>query len=160
MLRKLKICRQICSQLTQHHMKLFVFLILFPFQWIFSQATQEQKEIEKILKTQVDLWNQGDIPGFMEYYEHSEDLKFIGKNGVTSGWKATLQRYLSTYPDQETMGNLTFDIKEIDVTAGKTAWILGKWQLVRPKKGDVGGYFTILMKKIKGHWLIVRDHTS
>jgi ketosteroid isomerase-like protein len=58
------------------------------------------------------------------------------------------------------MGNLTFDIKEIDVTAGKTAWILGKWQLVRPKKGDVGGYFTILMKKIKGRWLIVRDHTS
>jgi ketosteroid isomerase-like protein len=46
------------------------------------------------------------------------------------------------------------------VTAGKTAWILGKWQLVRPKKGDVGGYFTILMKKIKGRWLIVRDHTS
>lgn len=141
-------------------MKLFVFLILFPFQWIFSQPTKEQKEIEKILKTQVDLWNQGDIPGFMEYYEHSEDLKFIGKNGVTSGWKATLQRYLSTYPDKETMGNLTFDIKEIDITDGKTAWILGKWQLVRPQKGDLGGYFTLLMKKIKGRWLIVRDHTS
>ena len=141
-------------------MKLFAFLILFPCQVIFSQSIKEQKVIENILKTQVDLWNRGDIPGFMEYYDHSEDLKFIGKNGVTSGWKATLQRYLTTYPDQETMGNLTFDIKEIDVTAGKTAWILGKWQLARPKKGDVGGYFTILMKKIKGRWLIVRDHTS
>jgi ketosteroid isomerase-like protein len=141
-------------------MKLFAFLILFPCQVIFSQSIKEQKVIENILKTQVDLWNKGDIPGFMEYYDHSEDLKFIGKNGVTSGWKATLQRYLTTYPDQETMGNLTFDIKEIDVTAGKTAWILGKWQLARPQKGDIGGYFTILMKKIKGRWLIVRDHTS
>jgi len=141
-------------------MKLFAFLILFPCQVIFSQSIKEQKVIENILKTQVDLWNKGDIPGFMEYYDHSEDLKFIGKNGVTSGWKATLQRYLTTYPDQETMGNLTFDIKEIDVTAGKTAWILGKWQLDRPQKGDIGGYFTILMKKIKGRWLIVRDHTS
>jgi ketosteroid isomerase-like protein len=127
---------------------------------IFSQTKTEQKEIELVLKTQENLWNKGDVSGFMEYYEKSEELKFIGKNGITSGWKATFQRYLTTYPDQETMGNLTFDIKEIDVTAGKTAWILGKWQLVRPKKGDVGGYFTILMKKIKGRWLIVRDHTS
>ena len=141
-------------------MKLFILLILLPFHSLLSQAKTDQKEIELVLQTQVSLWNKGDISGFMEYYEKSEDLKFIGKNGVTSGWKATLQRYLTTYPDQETMGNLTFDIKEIDVTAGKTAWILGKWQLVRPKKGDVGGYFTILMKKIKGRWLIVRDHTS
>ncbi|NBW02626.1 MAG: DUF4440 domain-containing protein [Cytophagia bacterium] len=141
-------------------MKLFILLFLLPLHSLFSQAKPEQKEIELVLKTQVNLWNKGDVPGFMEYYEKSEDLKFIGKNGITSGWKATLQRYLTTYPDQETMGNLTFDIKEIDVTAGKTAWILGKWQLVRPKKGDVGGYFTILMKKIKGRWLIVRDHTS
>jgi len=141
-------------------MKLFILLILLPFQLLFGQTSKVQKEIEKVLQTQVNLWNKGYISGFMEYYEKSEDLKFIGKNGITSGWKATLQRYLTTYPDQETMGNLTFDIKEIDVTAGKTAWILGKWQLVRPKKGDVGGYFTILMKKIKGRWLIVRDHTS
>jgi len=141
-------------------MKLFILLILMPICSIFSQTKTEQKEIELVLKTQENLWNKGDVSGFMEYYEKSEELKFIGKNGITSGWKATLQRYLTTYPDQETMGNLTFDIKEIDVTAGKTAWILGKWQLVRPKKGDVGGYFTILMKKIKGRWLIVRDHTS
>lgn len=141
-------------------MKLFLLLILLPFQVLLGQTSKEQKEIENVLKTQVNLWNKGDVPGFMEYYDNSEDLKFIGKNGITSGWKATLQRYLTTYPDQETMGNLSFDIMEIDVTAGKTAWVLGKWQLIRPKKGDVGGYFTLLMKKIKGHWLIVRDHTS
>lgn len=141
-------------------MKLFLLLILLPFQVLLGQTSKEQKEIENVLKTQVNLWNKGDVPGFMEYYDNSEDLKFIGKNGITSGWKATLQRYLSTYPDQETMGNLSFDIMEIDVTAGKTAWVLGKWQLIRPQKGDVGGYFTLLMKKIKGRWLIVRDHTS
>ena len=26
--------------------------------------------------------------------------------------------------------------------------------------GDVGGYFTLLMKKVNGKWLVVRDHTS
>ena len=141
-------------------MKLFILLFLLPLHSLFSQAKTEQKEIELVLKTQVNLWNKGDVPGFMEYYEKSEDLKFIGKNGITSGWKATLQRYLTTYPDQETMGNLTFDIKEIDVTAGKTAWILGKWQLVRPKKGDVGGYFTLVWRRTETRWVIVMDHTS
>jgi ketosteroid isomerase-like protein len=141
-------------------MKLLILLILLPFHSIFNQAKTEKNEIENVLQTQVNLWNKGDVPGFMGYYDNSKDLKFIGKNGITSGWKATLQRYLTTYPDQETMGNLSFDIMEIDVTAGKTAWVLGKWQLIRPQKGDVGGYFTLLMKKIKGRWLVVRDHTS
>jgi ketosteroid isomerase-like protein len=58
------------------------------------------------------------------------------------------------------MGTLDFDIQEIDVTDGKTAWVLGKWHLTRPKVGDAGGYFTLLMKKVNGKWLVVRDHTS
>jgi ketosteroid isomerase-like protein len=58
------------------------------------------------------------------------------------------------------MGTLKFDILEIDVTAATTGWVLGKWHLTRPSVGDVGGYFTLVLKKIKGRWLIVRDHTS
>jgi ketosteroid isomerase-like protein len=96
----------------------------------------------------------------MEYYEKSPNLKFIGKSGVVSGWEATLQRYLKSYPNRETMGTLDFEIQEIDVTEGKTAWVLGKWHLTRPSVGDAGGYFTLLMKKVNGKWLVVRDHTS
>jgi ketosteroid isomerase-like protein len=55
---------------------------------------------------------------------------------------------------------LDFDIQEVDITAGKTAWVLGRWHLTRPTVGDVGGYFTLLMKKVNGKWLVVRDHTS
>ena len=138
----------------------FFLFILLPFHSVFSQAKSEQKDIELVLQTQVSLWNKGDISGFMEYYEKSPNLKFIGKGGVVAGWEATLQRYLKSYPNRETMGTLDFDIQEIDVTAGKTAWVLGKWHLTRPTVGDAGGYFTLLMKKVKGKWLISRDHTS
>ena len=116
--------------------------------------------IQGILQTQIGHWNRGDIPAFMEYYEKSENLKFIGKAGVTKGWKATLDRYLQTYPNRDAMGTLQFDILEINVTAGQSAWVLGKWHLTRPAVGDVGGYFTLVLKKIKGRWLITRDHTS
>ncbi len=126
----------------------------------FAQSKTDEQAIREVLATQNKLWNQGDIPGFMAYYNHSEDLKFIGKNGITQGWDATLARYHKSYPNQEAMGQLTFDILEVDVTASKTAWVIGKWHLTRPKLGDVGGHFTLLLKKVKGKWLIVRDHTS
>ena len=126
----------------------------------FAQTNADETAIRSILATQNKLWNQGDIPGFMAYYNHSEDLKFIGKNGITQGWEATLARYYKSYPNQEAMGQLSFDILEVDVTASKTAWVIGKWHLTRPKLGDVGGHFTLLLKKVKGKWLIFRDHTS
>ncbi|MCZ2480431.1 nuclear transport factor 2 family protein [Aquirufa nivalisilvae] len=134
-----------------------LFLISFS---AIAQANSDESSIRNLLATQNKLWNQGDIPGFMAYYNHSEDLKFIGKNGITQGWDATLARYLKSYPNQEAMGQLTFDIIEVDVTASKTAWVIGKWHLARPKLGDVGGHFTLLLKKVKGKWLIFRDHTS
>jgi ketosteroid isomerase-like protein len=126
----------------------------------FSQSTQDQEDVKKILSEQQSLWNQGKIEAFMEYYQKSEDLKFIGKNGITKGWNATLERYLKSYPNREAMGQLTFQILEVDITDGKTAWVLGKWDLQRPKLGNLGGHFTLLMKKINGKWLVLRDHTS
>ncbi len=139
-------------------MKILAFILLtLP---LFAQSATEVDAIKSVLKTQEKLWNEGKIEAFMEYYEKSEDLKFIGKAGVTKGWAATLKRYQTSYPNRETMGTLAFDILEVDVTAGQTAWVLGKWKLTRPSIGDVGGHFTLLLKKIDGRWLVVRDHTS
>jgi ketosteroid isomerase-like protein len=139
-------------------MKLIAFVLMtLP---IFAQTNNDVSEIKSVLQTQEKLWNEGKIEEFMEYYSKSEDLKFIGKSGVTKGWGATLKRYQTSYPNRETMGTLSFDIQEIDVTAGQTAWVLGRWNLKRPSLGDVGGYFTLLIKKIDGRWLVVRDHTS
>lgn len=127
---------------------------------LLAQTNQEEtKAITSMLRQQEIAWNQGNIPAFMQSYLPGEDLKFIGKNGITQGWKATLNRYLSAYPDRASMGQLAFDLLEIQ-QEGNMAWVLGHWQLTRPEKGDVGGHFTLLLRKVKGQWLIVRDHTS
>lgn len=139
-------------------MKIIAFVLLtLP---TFAQTNKDVSDIKSVLSTQEKLWNAGKIEEFMEYYAKSEDLKFIGKSGVTQGWAATLKRYQTSYPNRETMGTLSFDIQEIDVSAGQTAWVLGRWNLKRPSLGDIGGYFTLLIKKIDGRWLVVRDHTS
>lgn len=127
---------------------------------IHAQSTKNQQEVLKVLNRQNENWNKGDIKAFMEDYWKSDSLMFIGKNGVIYGWKATLERYLKTYPDLATMGKLKFDIQKTDFHSPTTCWVLGKWHLTRPEKGDAGGFFTLVLKKIGGKWLIVSDHTS
>ena len=110
----------------------------------FQSFSQKKEEILEIMERQQNFWNKGDIANFMEDYWKSEDLQFIGKNGVVKGWQATKDRYFKSYPDRATMGTLKFDIKEVDFLSDKSAWVLGQWHLTRPEKGDIGGFFTII----------------
>jgi hypothetical protein len=86
-------------------------------------------------------------------------LKFIGKDGITYGWQATLDRYKSKYPDQSYMGTLSFSVLELEYLGINTIMLVGKWDLKRAK-GDVGGHFTLIWKLIRGEWIIIADHTS
>ncbi|WP_238804740.1 YybH family protein [Emticicia aquatica] len=125
-----------------------------------AQKMTDKEAVLEVLSRQNTNWNSGNIDAFMEDYWKSDSLMFIGKNGVVYGWKATLDRYYKSYPDRATMGTLKFDILKTDFQSKTTCWILGKWHLTRPEKGDIGGYFTLVIKKIAGKWLIVSDHTS
>ena len=126
----------------------------------YSQANSKMKPvIDKIMHEQQVAWNKGDLDGFMLSYWNSDSLKFIGKNGITYGWKSTLANYKKSYPDKATMGELTFTIISVEELSKTSCYVIGKWDLKR-EKGDVGGYYTLLWKKIDGKWVIVIDHTS
>jgi hypothetical protein len=140
--------------------KYLILCLLLSAQVSFGQAPNERQEVLKVLARQNENWNKGNIEAFMEDYWKSDSLMFIGSKGVVYGWKATLDRYHKSYPDRATMGTLKFDIQKTDFHSKTTCWVLGKWHLTRPEKGDIGGYFTLILKKINGKWLIVSDHTS
>jgi hypothetical protein len=120
-----------------------------------------QKEIATVLKKmeiQENCWNKGDIKGFMEAYWNSEQLMFIGSKGITYGWQKTLDNYLKSYPTKEAMGTLKFTLVVAEWLPNSCIYVVGQWYLKKEK--PVGGYFTLLWKKITGHWVIVNDHTS
>ena len=126
----------------------------------YSQSESTVKfTIQKIMHEQELAWNKGDIDGFMLAYWNSDSLKFIGKSGIKYGWKNTLDNYKKSYPDKATMGELNFSIISVEQFSDKSCYVIGKWFLKR-EKGDVGGYYTLLWKKIDGRWVIVTDHTS
>jgi uncharacterized protein (TIGR02246 family) len=125
-----------------------------------AQSKEDIKQIHDIMSRQARDWNRGDIKAFMNGYWESDSLMFVGKSGVTYGYKATYENYVKRYPDRATMGTLKFDYINLSFPQPDVAFLVGKFTLARPEKGDASGFYTLLWKKIRGRWLIVCDHTS
>lgn len=125
---------------------------------LFAQNNEETK-IRQLLATQTEAWNRGDVEGFMQTYWKSDSLMFIGKSGVTRGWKQTLENYKRGYPDTAAMGKLSFDIIKVEKLSPQSFFVVGKWMLKRTI-GDLSGHYTLLLRKISGQWVIVADHSS
>ena len=126
------------------------------------QAQDKEKDFEQIKQVfyqQETDWNRGDIDAFMEAYLKSEELQFGGAYGITKGWQQTLERYKQGYPDRESMGKLSFQIKDMTQHSEDVVSLTGSWVLER-KNDRPGGHFLLIWRKVDGEWKIVVDHTS
>ncbi|MEO8862666.1 MAG: DUF4440 domain-containing protein [Ginsengibacter sp.] len=132
------------------------FLIFFSFS---NGQPKNEKAIRAVLSNQEISWNSGNIENFMKGYWKNDSLMFIGKSGVTYGWRKTLDNYKKHYPDTITMGKLNFKLLEFKSLSPVYYFVVGKWHLQR-SIGDLEGHFTLLFKKINGEWFIVADHSS
>ncbi len=141
-------------------MKYFFLFILLIAHIALSAQIKDEKKILTILEKQTVAWNRGDLDAFMEGYWHNDSLMFIGKTGITYGYNETLANYKKGYPDKESMGELKFDIIKITKLGKDACYVIGKWHLKREKKGDIGGHYTLLFRKLQGQWVIVADHSS
>ena len=120
---------------------------------------RDERAILNILENQTAAWNRGDTEGFMKGYYENDSLMFIGKSGVTYGWKNTLANYRKGYPDTASMGKLSFNILQVKRLSKDYFFVVGQWNLKRTV-GDIGGHYTLLFRKIKGKWVIIADHSS
>lgn len=140
--------------------QIFFFILLSLFYVVsFAQSRKVNQKIVAAMHQQEKAWNAGDIEGYMAYYWNSDSLKFIGKSGITYGWKSTTEHYKKSYPDAATMGKLTFgDIKTKKLSC-RLVMVTGSWKLERAK-GNLEGFYSLIWKRIKGKWFIIVDHTS
>ena len=140
-------------------MKHFLFILVWLHSSLLLAQSADEKTIRDIMAQQESAWNRGDLEAFMNGYWKSDSLRFIGSKGLTYGWDQTLQNYKKGYPDPDAMGKLKFTILSVEKLSGRSAFVIGKWQLTR-KIGDLSGHYTLLWRKIKGKWVIVADHSS
>lgn len=129
-----------------------------------SSAAGQQAEIRKEMARQQDAWNRGDVKSFMESYERTATVTFVGAAGVTRGYEPVLNNYVKRYPTRDAMGQLTFSQIEVHPLGAGHAWALGRFHLKRNAAGggDSSGVFTLVWKKDPGSgaWKVVLDHTT
>lgn len=137
--------------------------VVFAFLAVFSsraqQTNRDEQEIHTLLAAQVAGWNKGNIEAYMHGYWENDSLLFIGSKGPRYGYKETLEKYKLAYPDEAHMGKLISTISNIKRLSPEYYFIVGKWALKR-SAGDVSGDYTLLVRKIKGKWVIIVDHSS
>lgn len=125
-----------------------------------DSPSPDDAQIRGLLQKQADDWNKGNLDQFVEGYKKSEDTLFVGATGIKRGSKAILERYKSTYPDREAMGQLTFSNLEVHVTCANSAYAVGEFRLEMANKEHRSGFFTLNLIKSDGRWEIVADHTT
>lgn len=124
-----------------------------------KQLNNDKKELTAVLLQSAKDWSAGDIEAYMNAYWKSDQLQFIGSNGITYGWDTTLANYKKSYPTKADTGTLHFEILEITYLSKNLYSVVGKYKVAR-EKGLLTGVFSILFKKIEGKWLIISDHSE
>jgi ketosteroid isomerase-like protein len=141
-------------------MRKTILLLTLPFFSLgLAAQSPDESAIRKLLADQVSAWNRGSIEDFMKGYWQADSLQFVGHGGITYGYLNTLHNYQKTYSDSAKMGKLFFTLLSLKRISEDYYFVTGKWFLKR-NAGDIGGYYTLLFRKIKGRWQIVSDHTS
>ena len=112
------------------------------------------RAIAKLLTTQGEAWNRGDLPAFTSVY--ADDAVFVSPNGVTKGKQAVLERYQKRYPDKKAMGTLSFEFIETREQKDSVS-VVAKWTLAYPDKPAASGHTLLVLIKKGDKWLIVQD---
>jgi len=124
-----------------------------------TQIQEDTKAIKEVLFKQARDWSTASIDAFMDGYEKSENLLFVGENGMVKGWQQTLDGYKKRYPTKDHTGNLTFEVIDVQPINSGAYILVGKFFLKR-NMNNTSGIFTLVFKNIDGKWKIISDHTS
>jgi ketosteroid isomerase-like protein len=140
-------------------MKKIILPLLLLLTFELTAQNKDEKLILGILDQQTQAWNDGNLEKFMVGYWENDSLMYVGKGGVTYGYRQTLENYKKNYGTTDKMGQLKFTILHVNKLSSEVYQVVGKWFLKR-SVGDVGGHFTLIFRKMKGEWKIVSDHSS
>lgn len=122
-----------------------------------SLLHEKKKVLIGVLEKQESDWNRGDLKSFLAAYWNSDTLRSVSVRGLQYGWDRLQGNLSRTFPDSASMGHLDYDVIHIEMIGDNDALLTGKWLRKNDKKFR-GGYFSILLRKINGRWLIVAEH--
>ena len=123
-------------------------------------APTDRTAVVAVLEAQQAAWNRGDLAGYMAGYLHNDALIFTSGGKIRRGWQDAYDHYKARYgSDRAAMGQLAFELVEIDPIGADGAVALGRWKLTGTEHAG-GGVFSVILERRPEGWRIVHDHTS
>ena len=122
-----------------------------------DQLFEKKKQVIGVLEKQESDWNQGNLDGFLSAYWNSDTLVTVNVRGLSYGKEVLDRTIRKSFPDSASMGKLEYDVIHVRFIGESDALLTGKW-LRKNQKKFRGGYFSILLQRINGRWMIVSEH--
>jgi len=118
----------------------------------------DEAALVKALQATAEMWNRGDVDGFMAPY--AESATYMTPAGPI-GPAAMRARYLAKYftgakPDQQ----LRFDQLDVRALGTDHALMTGRYTLTGGGKAEQTGRFSLVWMHTPGGWRILHDHSS
>ena len=114
--------------------------------------------VRATLRAQAAAWNEGNLDAFMDTYWKDDGLKFVSGAQITKGWSATMKRYRERYADSAGLGQLGFGEMDVELVTDDVAVVTGRFSHVK-NDAPTSGLFSLVMRRDRGAWRIVHDHT-
>jgi uncharacterized protein (TIGR02246 family) len=120
-------------------------------------------EIAAMLVRAAANWNRGDLDAFVDDYLPGDTTTFIGR-GVLRGPTAIRSAYAPRFAPGGTRDSLSFILLDVDPLAPDVANVIATYVLARRVAGrdsvTARGPTSLVMRRVKGRWRIVHDHSS
>jgi ketosteroid isomerase-like protein len=126
-----------------------------------AKTSSADEGVHRLLQTQSDAWNRGDLDQFLTGYLRSDQTSFVSGGTEVRGYEALHDRYQKKYGNsRQTMGKLSFSDLKVQELGRNNALCIGHWLLERTDKTTIGGIFSLVFARTKSGWKIMHDHTS
>jgi ketosteroid isomerase-like protein len=123
-------------------------------------GAEDRAGVVAVLERQRQAWNRGDLDGYMAGYAATADLVFTSGGRIRRGFDETRASYAKRYRgDRAGMGQLEFEILDVQPAGADGAVVLGRWRL-RGTPNQGSGVVSVVLERRPEGWRIIHDHTS
>lgn len=121
---------------------------------------QALRQICAMMTRSAAAWNRGDLDAFVRDYADDEGTTYIGSRGIVRGRAAIREVYAPRFAPGAARDSLHFERVEVDLLAPDLANTIGWYVLMRGDSVTARGPTSLVMRRMKGSWKIVHDHSS
>jgi uncharacterized protein (TIGR02246 family) len=114
----------------------------------------------EVLDGAAGSWNRRDLEAFLSDYPEDRRATFVSRQGVLHGRAEIRERYVPRFSSEAPRDSLSFENVEADALAPDVVHVIAWYRLTRGDSLVTRAPTSLVLIRVDGRWLILKDHTS